>query len=244
MKSGLDLTCVQASSKETSQLMNGTMQYRPRLLWLGTLEKHPRSFTGTSFGFFLKNEEFVSKTINDSSIDLDKFPASKVRQLAKKMESSKVTARHIKQGASDPQAAQINLIRYQCTDLPASKAKKRKPFVKPRPPSHKNDTSDRQSHYKKSFVLRMFTRTRRDVKSVEIQITLKVSSVQPRSFIANLVISMGTSQASVTRRNKIHSSQENQRLICYKLVLFMLVINPYAATQKIVHPVVSHSVSK
>ena len=33
---------------------------------------------------------------------------------------------------------------------------------------------------------------------------------------------MGTSQASVIRRNKLHSSQGNQRLICYKWVLFML----------------------
>ena len=54
--------------------------------------------------------KFVSKTINDSNIDLDKFPASKVRQLARKMESSVATARHIKQVASDPQAAQINLM--------------------------------------------------------------------------------------------------------------------------------------
>ena len=67
------------------------------------------------------------------------------------MESSKAAARHIKQVASDPQAAQINLMRHQCTDLPASKHKKRKPFVKPKPPSHKNDTSDSQSHYRKSF---------------------------------------------------------------------------------------------
>ena len=57
----------------------------------------------------------------------------------------------MKQVASDPQAAQINLMKHQCIDLPASKHKKRKPFVKPRPPSHKNDTSDRQNHYKKSF---------------------------------------------------------------------------------------------
>ena len=47
--------------------------------------------------------------------------------------------------------AQISLMRHQCTDLPATRHKKRKPFVKPRPSSHKNDTSDRQSHYKKSF---------------------------------------------------------------------------------------------
>ena len=99
----------------------------------------------------LKDEEFLSKTINDSSIDLDKVPSSKVRQHAKKMGSSKVTTGHIKQLASDPQVAQINLMRYQHTDLLASKHKKRKPFVKPRPPSHKNDTSDRESHYKKSF---------------------------------------------------------------------------------------------
>ena len=51
MKSGLDLTCLQASSTEISTLMNGTMQYRPRMLWLSTPQQQ-RSFTGTSFGFF------------------------------------------------------------------------------------------------------------------------------------------------------------------------------------------------
>ena len=62
-----------------------------------------------------------------------------------------MTARHIKQVASDPKMAQINLMRHQYTDLPSSKHKKRKSFVKPRPPSHKNDTSDRQHSYKKRF---------------------------------------------------------------------------------------------
>ena len=33
--------------------------------------------------FFLRDEELVSKTINDSNIDLEKIPASKVRQLAR-----------------------------------------------------------------------------------------------------------------------------------------------------------------
>ena len=54
------------------------------------------------FWFFLTDEEFVSKTINDSNIDLEKFSASKVRQLAKKMESSKSTIHHMKQVSSDP----------------------------------------------------------------------------------------------------------------------------------------------
>ena len=67
------------------------------------------------FWLFLHDEEFVSKTISDGSVDLEKFPASKVRQLAKKLESSKATAHHIKQGAGDPQATQINLLRHQHT---------------------------------------------------------------------------------------------------------------------------------
>ena len=41
------------------------------------------------FWFFLKDEEFVSKTINDNNIDQDKFPASKVRQLAKKWKAQR-----------------------------------------------------------------------------------------------------------------------------------------------------------
>ena len=67
------------------------------------------------FWFFLK-DEFVSKTINEGSVDLDKFLESKVCQLTKKMESSKATARHIKQVAGDPQVAQINLMCHQHTE--------------------------------------------------------------------------------------------------------------------------------
>ena len=74
---------------------------------------------------FLRDEEFVSKTINDSNIDLNKFPATKVRKLSKKIESSKATAKHIKQAASNPQAAQINLMCHKCTELPPSKFKRR-----------------------------------------------------------------------------------------------------------------------
>ena len=57
------------------------------------------------FWFFLQDEEFVSRTISEGSVDLDKFPTSRVRELAKKLESSKATAHHIKQVAGDPQAA-------------------------------------------------------------------------------------------------------------------------------------------
>ena len=90
------------------------------------------------FRFFLHDEEFVSKTISDGSVDLEKVPASKVRQLAKKLESSKATACHIKQVAGDLQAAQINLLRHQRTEFPAGKYKKKRSSMKPRQSNNKN----------------------------------------------------------------------------------------------------------
>ena len=45
--------------------------------------------------FFMKDEDFVTKTINEGNVDIQKFPASKVWQLAKKMERSTATAKHI-----------------------------------------------------------------------------------------------------------------------------------------------------
>ena len=103
---------------------------------------------------FLRDEKFVSKTINNSNIDLEKFPASKLRQLAKKLESSKSTARHIKQMSSEPQATQVNLLRHQRTEISPNKAKQ-KQFKnnKPRPQTvgYQSETSKQQAQYKKKF---------------------------------------------------------------------------------------------
>ena len=40
------------------------------------------------FWFFLNDESFVSKTLNEGHVELRRFPASKLRQLAKKFERS------------------------------------------------------------------------------------------------------------------------------------------------------------
>ena len=77
------------------------------------------------FWFFLRDEEFVSKTINDSNINLEKCSASKVRQLAKRLESSKSTARHIRKMSSEPQAAQVNLLRHQRTEISPNRAQRK-----------------------------------------------------------------------------------------------------------------------
>ena len=78
------------------------------------------------FWFFMKDEDFVTKTINEGNVNIQKFPASKVRQLAKKMETSKATAKHIRQVAGDLPVAQIQLMQHQHTELPAGNYPKRK----------------------------------------------------------------------------------------------------------------------
>ena len=75
------------------------MQYKHKCLLLNTHQKL-QVYCIDIFWFFLRDQEFVSKTINDSSVDLDKFLANKVKHLANKMEASKATAHHIKQVAS------------------------------------------------------------------------------------------------------------------------------------------------
>ena len=85
------------------------------------------------FCFFLNDEDFVFKTINASNIDLEKVPASKVRQLAKKLESSKSTSRHIMKVADEPSAAQINLVRHQRTEIPPSKAQRKQNKFRTKP---------------------------------------------------------------------------------------------------------------
>ena len=116
--------------------------------------KQPRFYIMIHVLFFLCDEEFVPKTINDGNVDLEKVPACRAGQLVKRMESSKATTKHIKQVAGDPQAAQINLMMHQHTELSSGKYKKKKPFVTSRQPSHKNAGNDNQqvlSYYKKSF---------------------------------------------------------------------------------------------
>ena len=81
------------------------------------------SYTEIYSGFSSKMKNMCPRQSMIVILIWRRFPVSKVRQLTKKMELSKSTACHIKQVASDPQAAQVNLMRHQRTDLPQSKCK-------------------------------------------------------------------------------------------------------------------------
>ena len=83
------------------------------------------------FWFFMTDNEFIAKTINEGNTELAQYPAAKVWQMAKKLESSKATAKHIKQHTSSMQgAAQLNVLWYNHTSL---QPKKKKGSKKPNP---------------------------------------------------------------------------------------------------------------
>ena len=99
------------------------------------------------FWFFLHDEDFVSRTITEGSVNVERFSASRVCQLAKKLESSKATVHHIKQVAGDPK---INLMTHQRTELPTNRhSKKRRPTCKPK--LYKTPESPAANQFKKPY---------------------------------------------------------------------------------------------
>ena len=79
----------------------------------------------------MTDNEFIVKTINEGHTNLAQYPAAEVQQMAKKLESSKATAKHIKQHTSSMQGAtKINVLQHNHTSLPL---KKKKGSKKPNP---------------------------------------------------------------------------------------------------------------
>ena len=98
------------------------------------------------FWFFLSNESFISKTLDEGHVNLNKFPASRVRQMAKKLEGSQATAKHMKQVTNELHATQINLLRHQRTELTPSKAQRRQNKFRHKP--NFNRANHHQANYK------------------------------------------------------------------------------------------------
>ena len=94
------------------------------------------------FCFFLKDEEFVSKTINDSNIDLDKFPTCKSGSLQRRWRVQGQPPGISSRWQVTPRWH--NLISCDTSAQISQQANsRRRSCVKPRPPSHKDDASDR-----------------------------------------------------------------------------------------------------
>ena len=189
------------------------------------------------FWFFLHDEESVSRTISDGSVDLDKFPASRLCQLAKKSESSKATAHHIKQVAGDPQAVQINLLRHQCTELPPSKYKRKKSSVKPKQSNHKQHGSENyqvQAHHKKRFDPKS-AHNNKD-RCSKCGDTAHIEGLQCPAKKKNIHVKLATCldilPAFVSRKSKLAPNLGGPKCISYKQVQYMQKTVPYMTTQK------------
>ena len=114
----------------------------------------------------------MSRTITEGSVDLDKFPVSRVRQLAKKLESSKATACHIKQVAGDPQTTQISLMWHQRMEFSTTRHnKKRRPLNKQRQTHHKTPENQVTGQVKKQYDNRTVQKRKIDAMSVVTQLT-------------------------------------------------------------------------
>ena len=122
------LTTFQQGNRSIDEWYNAVQAHSP------LCEYPPKTaaiLTRDIFWFFMTDNEFIAKTINEGNTDLAQYPVTKVKQMAKKLESSKATAKHIKQHTSNIQgAAQINVLWHNHTSLPP---KRKKGSKKPNP---------------------------------------------------------------------------------------------------------------
>ena len=177
------------------------------------------------FWFFLQDKEFVSRTMNDGSIDLEKFPASRVRQLAKNLESSKAMAWHIKQVSGEPHAAQINLLHHQRTELPQHCHNKKKFHAKFNCRSSKlqcgNDLSHSQkirgNHFPPSLNKPPASGNHNQCSKCGNTAHREGFTCPAKSTSAGYVINLAISQANVFRRSNITTRcTDSPRHIKYK----------------------------
>ena len=141
----------------------------------------------------------------------------------KRMKSSKATAYHIKQVAGDSQAAQINLLRHQHTELSAGKYKKNKSSNKSRQSSRILVIRIPKCHAStiKGLMSRMPIRTKKGVQSVEIPSMWKAFNALQRNTSIKLATSLGTLPAFATRKRKLHTNPGSQRCTNYKQGQYM-----------------------
>ena len=183
----------------------------------------------------------MSRTISDGSVDLNKFPANRVCQLAKKYESSKATTRHMKRVSGEPQATQIN---YCATKGPSyhSIGIRRKGLMQNPGQTTINLTE------MSSIMVNHITRTKAstnyqcqtechcltiqvDVQSVEILPITMVSHVLLRNTNARHATNLNTSPVNVSKGDNIHNTKlDNPKLIKYTWITHMM-------TQIVIHQI-------
>ena len=138
------------------------------------------------------------------------------------MESSKATAKHIRQVTGDLPAAQIHLMHYQCTKLPAGNYNKHKKILKQRLPNH----SPQNKHQRNSLISRNQKSHLIDASDAVTHHMQKDSNVLQKSFSVKCVINSATSLQSATKRiirHQVHLSLGNLRHTNFEQGPFTLI---------------------
>ena len=147
----------------------------------------------------------MSKTLNEACADLQQYPASKVYQLAKKMESSKVTAHHIKPATSNTQAAKLTF--YAINILNCHKIRRKV--------TKKNNTSNPKTanHHTRNILTHHRLMAARNIApNVVIPGMQKAFPIQQRNICARDVRSMDTLQAyAFQSRRKLYTKLQLRR---------------------------------
>ena len=137
------------------------------------------------------------------------------------METSKATVCYINQVASDTQAAQINLIIHQQTDLPPGKNNKKQKSFKSRPSSHKRYSSENNQHQVPPFKKKFDPNQAHSIKDRSSKCGdskhIEGFKCPARKFQCKTCKNMDILPASVTRKNQFLSSPEHPRGISNKL---------------------------
>ena len=133
---------------------------------------------------------------------------------------------HIKQVAVDPQATQINLLRHQCTELPAGNYKKKKPLWKPKTLTTKTRAAAFTSHKhskRGSLTQRVHTMTGIDAPNVVAQSIWRDSKCPAKKYQCKACHKFGHFNSmcyqkkhtySKPRRPKAHQLQAGTVYVC------------------------------
>ena len=156
------------------------------------------------------------------------------------MESSKVTARHIKQVTSDPQVAQVNPMYHQCTDLPASHITRRSLFWNlDHPVTRMIQVTDKYLHTRticrrKGLMSENVYKNKERCQNFAYSILYWKFPGSSNEISVQVLPQVWTLyKLMLSNRNRFLSSLGSQRPISYKEEQYMIVRSTYVATQKI-----------
>ena len=129
---------------------------------------------------------------------------------------------------------QINLLRHQCTELPAGKYKKKRPPVKSKQSNHKPQSSERyhvQVQHKKRFDPKSTNNNKDRCSKCRDTAYMEGFQCPAKNINAKLAIHLDILQACVSRKSKLTSNPKGPKYTSCKQVQFKQKEVPHMTTQ-------------